>query len=463
MGIVDFLLRDTISKRVSQELAVSQSNALANAMQSINIGINQALPSINPDAGDYYQQFKTIGAVYEVVDLITKKFLNCPPVYYKIKDARKLQLSKTLLKTDPIQSYILKQQAVQEIELPDLTKLLTNGMANPYQTGTQLMYTTASSFLLHGNTYLNTLTGGGKAKELYCYPNMIIWADPEDLMNPVRGYRMMSASTIVKDYLPEDIQHIKTGTPAPVDRRMEYLYGVAPLRAYLESLRAIREGKTQASKQAKNGGVFGFISPKNKEDQFEKDQKDDLKERLLAARRSNDELSRLFPSSIGLDFTQVGLPIAELQLLELVEASEEDVYRAYHVPLSYHNQKASTDNNVGTEVKKLVYDAIAPVCDTMGEAFTIMLGKGYGFDVMEFDYTQLPEMAINMGEVASYLKSLPFGVLSPNEQREALKYGSIDDPAMNARYILNTMTTMQRVFDGTNQPPAQGASAPQTE
>lgn len=463
MGIVDYLLRDTISKRVSQQLAINQANQLAGVMQQINIGINQAIPSINPDCGDYYQTFKTIGAVYEVTDLITKKFLNCPPVFYKIKDANKLQQSKSLLKTDPIQAYILKTQAVQEVDLPDLTKLLTNGMANPFQTGTQFMWSTVLSYLLHGNTYVHPITGGGKAKELYCFPNMTIWADPEDLFDPIRGYRVVNGNTIIQDFAPEDIQHIKTGTAAPIDRRMEYLYGVAPLRAYLESLRNIKEGKQQISKQAKNGGVFGFISPKNKEDQLSKDQKDQLKERMDEARKSNEELSRLFPSSIALDWTAVGLPSADLQLLESVEGSEEDVYRSYHVPLSYHNQKASTDNNVGTEVKKLVYDAIAPVCDIMGESFTIMLAKGYGFDCMEFDYTQLPEMAVNMGEVATYLKSLPFGVLSPNEQRTALKYGEVDDPAMNARYVLNTMTTMQRVFDGTNQPPAAGSSAPPTE
>lgn len=450
MDLFGSLFGNAISKRVNEQLASKQATAFANGLSMINIGLNNSLPTINPDAGDYYQTFKTIGAVYEVTDLLSKKFLNCPPIYYKVKDKGKLQRSKNLQKTDPIQSYILKMQAIEEVDIPELTTLFTNGKCNPFQTGTQMRWATVLSYLLHGNTYVHPLTGGGKVKELYCFPNMRINVDFEDLLDPIRGYTLQTAT--LERFKIEEIQHIKTGTPAPVDRNMEYLYGVAPLRAYLESLRSIKEGKTQASKQAKNGGVFGVLSPRDKEDQFSKAQRDQLKEKMVEARRSNDELSRVFPSSIGLAWQNIGLPIADLKLLELVEASEEDVYRSYHVPLSFHNQKASTDNNVGTEVKKLIYDAVAPVCDIMGEAFTICVGKGYGVTI-EFDYTQLPEMAVNMKEVADYLKALPIGVLTPNEMRAALKYGEKTEPYMNEHYIQTSMTTMKRVFDGSNTPP----------
>lgn len=462
MGITDLFFGNAISKRVSAQLAVKQSSTFASALSYININLNSALPTINPDAVDYYQIFKTIGAVYEVTDIITKKVLNCPIVKYKIKDKAKLQKAKTLFKTDPVQSYIMKMQAIEEVDVPDLDKLLSTGMANPYQTGTQMLWCTVLSYLLYGNTYVHpSKISSGKVKEMYCFPNMTIAADINDLLDPIRGYILQTVlSTTATDlarYEKEEIQHIKTGTAAPIDRRFEYLYGVSTLRAYLESLRSIKEGKSQASKQIKNGGAFGFISPKNKEDQFGKDQKDQLKEKMVEARMSEDELARMFPSSIGLDFTQVGLSPADLQLLEVVEASEEDVYRAYHWPLQFHNQKASTSNNQATAVKQGIYDGVAPVCDVMSEAFTIMLAPGYGFDYLEFDYTQLPEMAVNMKDVAAYLSALPPGVLTPNEMRVVLKYGESTEAYMNEHYIASNMTTMKRVFDGTNTPPAAAA------
>lgn len=468
MDLIGSLFNNAISKRVSEQLASKQSNAFANALSYINNNINSSLPTVNPDALDYYQIFKTIGAVYEVTDAIVKKFLNCPRVYYRVKDKSKLQKAKTLFKTDPVQSYILKMQAVEEMDIPQLEQMLSSGMVNPYQTGTQFLWCVALVYLLNGNSYINkNQVSTGKVKEMFSFPNMTIAANLEDLLDPIREYILLGSQYQVTSeigrYPKEEIYHIKTGTPAPVDRRMEYLYGVSPVRAYFESTRSIKEGKQQASKQARNGGAFGVLSPKNKEDQFSADQKTALKEKMVEARKSNDELARLFPSSIGLDFTQIGLSIADLQLLELVSASEEDIYRAYHWPLQFHNQKASTSNNQATAVKQGIYDAVAPLCDVMSEAFTIILAQGYGFDYLEFDYTQLPEMAVNMKDVAAYLAALPKGVLTPNEMRVVLKYGESKEAYMNEHYIESNITTMRRVFEGNNTPsePANSANPAQ--
>lgn len=454
MGVVDLIFGNTISQRVSKQIAVSQASAFGNALQMINIGLNNALPSINPDGVDYYQIFKTIGSVYSATDLVTKKVLNCPIVGYKIKDKRKLQQAKELYKTDRVGGYIMKMQAVEEVDISQLHTLLTNGQCNPYQTGTQFMWATVLSYLLYGNTYVYSNKVGKKAKELFCFPNMEVAVDGNtlNLLDPIRGYILQT--TQMTRFEPNEIQHIKTGTPAPVDLRREYLYGVAPLRAYAESLRSIKEGKTQTTKQAKNGGVFGILSPRDKEDQLSKDQKDQLKQKMVDARQSNDELSRVFPSSISLAWQNIGLPIADLKLLELVDANEEDVYRAYHVPLSYYSQKASTDNNVGTEVLRFVYDAVAPVCDIIGEAFTIMLGEGYGVDAIEWDYTQLPEMAVNNKELADYLKSLPPGVLTYNEMRAILKYGEKDLPYLNEHYVNKNLVTMDSIYKAGSNPPS---------
>lgn len=61
-GLLDFVFGNVIAKRVNEQLATSQSTAFTNALQMINVNLNNALPSINPDCVDYYQAFKTIGA-----------------------------------------------------------------------------------------------------------------------------------------------------------------------------------------------------------------------------------------------------------------------------------------------------------------------------------------------------------------------------------------------------------------
>lgn len=444
MNILGFNISKSseVDKKLNQQFVTAFANQMAQAVRGLDFG----LPTINADGYDYINEsFKTIGAVYETTDLISKKVINTPFVFYKVKDKKLLKKAKAMEKDQPIQAYIMKLQAVEEVENDYLAELLNK--PNPYQNGSQFLWTIALTYLLTGNSYIYNLRGQKKTTQMWCIPNMEIIADDQNLLDPLLGYKMC-LGVDQRKFEKEEVYHLKTGNPANIDSTFQYLYGVAPLRAYLEPMRTIKEAKVQASKQAKNGGVFGILSPKDKEDQLGKDQKLQLQEKMKEARQSNDELSRVFPSSIALAWQSIGLPIADLQLLELVAANEMDIYRAFHVPLSFHNQKASTDNNVGTEVRKLVWDAVAPVCDAISE-FLTAIGKEYGVDRVELDYTQLPEMAINMKEVADYLNSLPEGTLTPNEMRAALRYGEKTDAYMNEHYINKGKVTMRSVAAGS--------------
>jgi len=285
---------------------------------------------------------------------------------------------------------------------------------------------------------------------------MEIVASELDLLDPILGYILQNTNKT--PFEKEEIYHLKTGNAAPIDREFRYLYGVSPLRAYLESLRTIKESNTQASKQAKNGGSFGILSPRDKEDQLGPDQKKQLHDKMSAARRSDDEMARVFASSIGLLWQNIGLPIADLKLIELMQVNEEAIYRAFHVPLQYHNQKASTDNNVSTAVKQLIYDAVAPVCDAISDGLTRFVGPGYGNVIIELDYTQLPEMAVNMEEVAKYIIPLvDSGIISRDDARLALRYGETNLDYMKAYYTTGTLTKIEDAFRGAKntQPPVQ--------
>lgn len=454
MKLIESLFKGQINKAVNSQLALQFGSQYAQSLQNMMAFMNGGLPTINPDGFDYYQSFKTIGAVYETTDLISKKVIGSPYVFYKVKDAKKLQKAKSLFKSDPVQSYIMKMQAIEEVDNTALTHLLNN--PNPYQTGTQWEWTSILAYLIHGNNYIhgtfdNLESSKRRALELFCFPNMRIIGDNLNLLDPILGYELMNTEST--KFLKDEIYHMKTGNPAPVDMTLEYLYGVSPLRAYLEPMRTIEEAKKQSSKQAKNGGAFGVLSPKNKEDQLNPDQKKQLLDKIKEARGSNEEMKRVFVSSISLAWEQIGLPIGDLMLLETIGASEEDVYRAFHVPLQYHNQKASTSNNEAASIRKLIYDGVAPICDMWGESLTRFIGPGFDNVTIEKDYTQLPEMAVNMKEVADYLNALPKGVLTPNEMRIILKWGEKKEAYMNEHYVESSLTTMKRVFDGTNNNP----------
>lgn len=434
---------DKTAEKLNQQFVQAFASQLTQAVRGLDFG----LPTLNEDGNEYVaNSFRTIGAVYETTDLISKKVINTPFVFYKVKDAKKLKQAKQMEKEQPIAAYLLKLQAVEEIDNNALSDLLSK--PNPYQNGSQLLWTIALTYLLNGNSFNYTLKASDKTKQIWCIPNMTIVADELNLLDPLLGYRMVYGVN-ERTFAKNEIYHLKTGNPANIDNTFQYLYGISPLRAYLEPMRTIKEAKLQASKQAKNGGVFGILSPKDKEDQFGKDQRKQLQEKFRDARQSSDELARVFPSAIALAWQSIGLPIADLQLLELVSANEVDIYRAYHVPQQYHDQQSSTKDNQSLATRQLIYDAVAPVCDAISE-FLTAIGKEYGVDRVELDYTQLPEMAINMKEVAEYLKSIPEGTLTPNEMRAALKYGEKTDAYLNEHYINKGKVTMRSVASGNN-------------
>lgn len=453
MGLFDSF----IDKRVVTVLANRQANQFSgiNSNQLFNF-INGSLPTINPDGYDYYDPYSTIGAVYEAITLIAGKVQQCPILFYRVKDKRKAEKAEQLIKSGRLaEGMVLKAQALEEVDAPTaLRDLLLR--PNPYQDGKQFINTLAQCFLLRGNAYLYANRVGTRPKELFIFPEMEILTKMGEYYDPVMGYRV-NAVTELKDFDRDDIYHFKTANPSQVDQTYQYLYGVSPLRAYLEDLRTLKEGGKLKSTTMKTGGVYGSVAPKNKEDQFSKEQRSDFKDMLVKAKGSREELSRLFASSIALEYTQFGLPPSDLQLLEVLKLSNEQIYKAYKLPVGYVSTDGNTLNNRSEYKKEVVFNGVAPWCEAIDTGLTEFVAKPYDSSlVCKLDYTQLPELSGVMAEMSDYLRPLvEAGVLSPNEARAMMGYGEVSGQDMNAFYYkgrkLGTITDNNDNNNNANQ------------
>ncbi|MFW3388495.1 UNVERIFIED_CONTAM: hypothetical protein RF648_21135, partial [Kocuria sp. CPCC 205274] len=127
-----------INKRLATFVAGQYSNINQNLL--LNFLNSNGLQRLNPQTYDFVSTVHTIGAVYETTDIIMKKVYSSPLVIYKIKDKKKLQQSKNLERTDPVQSYLLKAQAIEEVDVPAISKLLDN--PNPYQDRVNFIWAT---------------------------------------------------------------------------------------------------------------------------------------------------------------------------------------------------------------------------------------------------------------------------------------------------------------------------------
>jgi HK97 family phage portal protein len=466
MGLIETLFGKAIDKRVNRQVANITQNTFN---QNLNQLINNVQVTINSNGYDYTERgFEQVGAVYECVDLIVKKFVACPWIVYRIKsqkDYKKyLQLSENADTLGP--ALLAKSKALEEVSMPKIEKLLENPNPNPENEGDDMWELLAALFLLRGNAYLygnagnDTDRAAGRWSELWGVPSDMTITAGQNFMDPVVSYQMTNYLQN-KSFPANQIKHFKTLNPR-YDPSGQQRFGIPTLRAYLYSLDILRNADKEADKQVKNGGTIGLLNPENKEDNWGEEQMLQTGESLKSAYKSNDKLDRIVPVSIPLKWTQIGLAIADMKLLELSDAKADDIYRAFHIPLQFRNQDSATYNNLPVANRQLAYNAIAPICRKFSKGVTSFICKPYNTSqntyIVEKDFMGLPELNDDMKTVAEWLEKS--WDLTPNERREVKRWGRSPQPGMDEIWVDKKMVRMQDVMDGKiDQGPGSTSSA----
>lgn len=414
--------------------------------------LNNELPIINEDGFDYVNRgFMSVGPVYEAVDLISKKIAKMPVIVYKVVDESKLRQSKNLIQSDNpsdrAKALQLKASALQEVKVDSIQRVLER--PNEKQSWTDFVGMIAHLYLIDGNAFVygnGANNSTNKFKEMFALPftskemNIVSGG----VFDPVKGYNVVWNGSTMSFPNPNQILHLKTINPR-YSMMGSQMYGVSPLKAYTYQLVRDRLGNAQANKILKNGGLFGMLAPKHSQDTLSKDQKTDLKERITEAHASNSDIARIFPMSVAMEWLQFGLPIADLAILDLMKTTREDIYQAYHIPLTYASTDGATYNNITTSGKMLMYNAVVPVSDYIGEKLTEWLCAPYkdAKYIIELDYLSSPELTADMGEVVKWLEKAD--MLTPNEKREVMRWGRIEDELMNKVYMSKQKAPIEKL------------------
>lgn len=451
MGIIDTLFGDAINKRVNQQVSSMTANLFN---QSIYQFLNSGQIIINPNGFEYTEKgFEQVGAVYECVDLIVKKFVACPWIIYRVKNATEykkyLQLSQS---PDALpQMMLAKAKALEEVSHPNIEKLLNN--PNPDTEGDDMWELLCAMYLLRGNAYLYGNAGNdadfkaGKWSELFGIPSdMKIRSG--GFMQPIQSY-LMTEYTQATPFPARQIKHFRTLNPR-YDPWGSNLYGIPPLKAYLYSLDILKNADKQMDAQMKNGGQMGLLSPENKEDSFGDDQKKQLRQSLKDAHASNSKLDRYIPVSVALKWTQIGLSTAEMETLKASDAKADDIYRCFHIPLQFRNQDTATYNNLPVANRQLAYNAIAPICRKFSKGATSFICTPYNTNqtqyIVEKDFLSLPELNDDMKTVSEWLKNADW--LTPNEKREVARFGRSAEKGMDDHWVDVTKVRIADILDG---------------
>ena len=133
---------------------------------------------------------------------------------------------------------------------------------------------------------------------------------------------------------------------------------------------------------------------------------------------------------------EMGLPAADLALIEQYNLSIKDLASVFKVPsILLNDTQASTFNNYREAKKYLYLQAVFPkliaVRDELNRWLTPTYGNQYYID---FDFLSVPELQEDMEKVVRQL-SLSWW-LTPNEKRAAMQYEPIDQKEMNEIHML---------------------------
>lgn len=437
--------------QISNQLNDMVSKATENLYnQNMFRWVGNGQPIMDENDFDYIRGgFMSVGAVFECVDLIYKKVAASKPIVYEIKDKAKYNKWQSLIKDPSANSQFLaksiKEQAVEEVSIARIDELLSK--PNPGQTWNEFIRYVTGMYLLKGNAFIYGNGADNEArlwKEIFPLPHLHIISG--GVLEPVKEYYLNYNSDSRQNFPVNQIEHIKTFNP-DYSPSGSQLYGMPILRAYNYSLQRSKVGQEQANKQFKNGGTFGLLSPKNKEDQFSSPQKGALKDALIDAHSSDEYLKRILPSNVAMEFLKLGLSIADLDLFKGLELTDEDIYRAFHVPLTYRSMEGSTFNNKSSDGKNFIYNGVAPIADNIADSLTRFICEPYNKGankrklVIHLAYEDLPEMSADMGEMVAWLKDAYW--LTPNQKLETMGWGKSTEQGMDMVWIPSGLKPIQ--------------------
>lgn len=446
--------RDQISREIQSAFPQQGNNLIFQQL-------NNDIPSVNPDSFNYIKDgHMTVSAMYECIDLIMKKVVSSPAIAYEVKSAQGLKMYDNLSKSDNIidraKAMRMKSDVMEEVLIKPIQDLLDN--PNDRQTWDEMIGLATVLYLATGNALIYGNGSDGKIKskqwsEIFALPyapNDITITGGNGIFDPINEYKINPrGSESIATFSADVIEHIKTVNPQ-WDGTGGNKFGMAPMRAYCRKLVRERLGDDQANLILNNGGVMQFVSPKNKEDQMTSEARVSLKESMQDAMSSKEKIARIIPSTIPVEVSNIGLPTADLQLLELSKASREDVYRGYHVPLTYASTDQASYNNANAHGKQLIYNAVAPICEVFSRALTNFIAKPHNTAskkyIIRFDYMSLPELSQDMKETAEWLEKCDD--ITPNEKREVKGFGRLDHDGMDEVWINRSKVRMQDVVEG---------------
>lgn len=437
----------------------SVQNAFSRAFYQLT---GQAYTAYDTNGPTYlYKGFLSNPTVNAVVRQRSEKAKSIPMTVKRVKSGSargKLQAMRMATK-GIIKGHQLIRQAVLEAKAFDEEALdWPMEKPNELQTWGEIVALYDTFMSITGNFYLYVLSpsedGKGEPYQVYVLPShmisIILKADAQfmGVESPIEKYRLITGGKF-SDFPAESVIHVKTPNPE-YGLNGEHLYGLSPLRAALRNIQSSNEAIDSNIRTLLNSGSFGFIH--GKQVPLTQEQAVQIKDKLVEMRSNDEVLSHIQGASAELGFTRINLTTKELMPFDYLGFDEKQICNV----LGWDNKLLNNDegakyDNVEWAERRVLVNTVMPSLQLLAEALTdrfLTRFQGYEGAVVEFDYSEVPEMQIDVAEMVGWLKeSLDRGVITRNEFRQAIKYPALDDDLLNTHTVTTDIISLEEAIN----------------
>lgn len=448
MGLFDFLKKKN-----------TKENQKFNEWVFSRYGVPRFMPS-KPSKESFIEEgYQKNATVYSIVDLISKSASNVKIRVYKKKDIGALKEYKSLIDgsfndTASLKAHNARKRALIPADDSELAMLLEK--PNPNQGTAEFIMDLVAYESLTGDGYvwgISPETGryANVVREMYVLPSHIMKIEGGSPSDPIKGYTLDWFSTS-KPIPTNEIAHIKNFNP-DYSAPGTHLYGQSPLQAAYRNLQSNNDAITTGNKYLTNQGARGILT--SDDISLTQEQAAELRDRYKAQYTGAANAGDIMITNHKFNWLEMGLPAADLALIEQYNLSIKDLASVYKVPsILLNDTQASTFNNYREAKKYLYLQAVFPKLIAIRDELNRWLAPQYGKEYyIDFDFLSVPELQEDMEKVVRQL-SLSWW-LTPNEKREAMRYDPIMDKDMDEIYILANFIPLS---DGITTREAGGTS-----
>jgi HK97 family phage portal protein len=382
-----------------------------------------------------YQKNPTI---YSIINLITKCASAIPFQVYEKTNETQLSKYKSLTtgllnKDSLLKADVIKKDALTLTEGTDLEKLLNR--PNPAQSYATFITELIAFGKLTGNRYVYGIgpetRESKKFNELYVLPSHLVEIKSNGIFEPVDKY-IMSYHTTAFEIESNDVLHIADFNP-DYQSDGSHLYGQSPLMAGLRTMTTNNESVETSLKFLQNQTARGILT--SDDESLTPTQAQQLKDAFRRNYQGSYNAGDIIITPKKLSWTNFGLSVADLQLIESYNATVKDLCNIFSIPVQLlNNTESSTYNNMKEAKKAFYVNAVIPELVKVRDELNRWLSPAYGDKLyIDFDFNSIPELQQEQEKLVEQLTKSYW--LTMNEKRQAMGYGVSDNTVLDDYFI----------------------------